>query len=70
MKQQKWFDRKFDFINDASLFPLLLERLEGTRVLLNHKVQAMAKSILKNKVNGKWSIQEHVSHLIYLEPVW
>ncbi|MDW3193801.1 MAG: DinB family protein [Cytophagales bacterium] len=70
MEQQKWFDRKFDFVNDVSLYPLLLERLEGTSARINQKLQNCSKETLISKQDGKWSIQEHVGHLVDLEPLW
>lgn len=70
MEQERWFDRKFHFSGDQNTFPSLLERLEGTPVRLKQKVHATSVTRLTNKVHEKWSIQEHVGHLIDLEPLW
>ncbi len=47
-----------------------MERLEGTSIRLSHKVRDVPEIALKNKVDGKWSIMEHLGHLIDLEPLW
>lgn len=70
MKQIKWFDRKFDFASEQNIFPGILERLEGTSVLLNHKLNAIPKEHLTAKPGNTWSIQENVGHLLDLEPIW
>jgi uncharacterized damage-inducible protein DinB len=70
MKQIKWFDRKFDFSFEQNIFPSILERLEGTPLLLKHKVNKIPIESLILKKYGKWSVQENMDHLIDLEPVW
>lgn len=70
MKQIKWFDRKFDFSFEQNIFPSIRERLEGTPLLLKHKVDKIPSEFLILKKNGKWSIQENIGHLIDLEPIW
>ena len=70
MKQIKWFDRKFNFASDQNIFPAILERLEGTAVLLNHKLATIPEEHLVIKPDGSWSIQENVGHLLDLEPIW
>lgn len=70
MQQTPWFERSFDFSGDPQLFPAMLERLEGTPLRLKRKTSRTSRHFLTQKVNGKWSIQEHVGHLIDLEPLW
>ena len=70
MKQIKWFDRKFDFSFEQNIFPSIIERLQGTPILLNHKINQIATEYLTVKPEGKWSIQENIGHLIDLEPLW
>mgnify|MGYP000087110953 CR=1 FL=1 len=69
MQRTNWFDRKFPPIADNGLFPCILERLEGTPVRLRDKISRI-QSNLTLSVNGKWSIQKEVGHLIDLEPLW
>ncbi|MEM7086897.1 MAG: DinB family protein [Bacteroidota bacterium] len=70
MKQIKWFDRKFDFASEQNIFPAIIERLEGTAVLLKHKLASIPKKDLIAKPDNTWSIQENVGHLLDLEPLW
>jgi len=70
MKQIKWFDRKFEFPSDQNIFPSLVERLDGTVLRLEHRINHILDDHLTIKYNSKWSIQEHIGHLIDLEPLW
>jgi len=70
MNRIKWFERKFDFSFKQNIFPSLIKRLEETPLLLERKIDLISKENLTLKPNGKWSIQEHVGHLIDLEPLW
>jgi uncharacterized damage-inducible protein DinB len=70
MKQVKWFDRKFEFASVQNVFPSIIERLGGTTLRLRHKVDHIPKEHLTIKLDQKWSIQEHLGHLIDLEPLW
>jgi len=70
MKQVKWFDRKFDFSFEQNIFPSIIERLEGTPLILNNKINKIPIEYLTIKKSGQWSIQENIGHLIDLEPIW
>ena len=70
MKQVKWFDRKFEFTFEQNIFPSIIERLDGTILRLRHKIDHIQKERLTIKLDEKWSIQEHIGHLIDLEPIW
>ena len=70
MKRTKWFDRIFDFSFEQNIFPSIIGRLEKTPMLLKNKLSKISNHQLTNKINGKWSIQENIGHLIDLEPVW
>jgi uncharacterized damage-inducible protein DinB len=70
MKQIKWFDRKFDFTNTETIFPSIIERLEGTALRLKHKITQISSDQLHLKFKNKWSIKENIGHLIDLEPIW
>jgi hypothetical protein len=63
----KWMERKFDFSQPAGLFPMTLERLRGTPARLMHIASTLSNEQLKKKINGSWSIQEHIGHLLDLE---
>lgn len=70
MQQIKWFERKFDFDFTQNIFPSILERLSGTSLRLNDKMGKISVEHLTVKPEQKWSIQEHIGHLINLEPLW
>lgn len=70
MKQVKWFDRKFDFTFEQNIFPSIIDRLEGTVIRLEQRVNNISTEILKNKPDGHWSILENIGHLSDLEPLW
>ena len=66
----KWFDRIFDFKTSENILPSLIERLEGTPIRLSHKVRGFSPDFLIHKTGASWSVQEHIGHLIDLEPLW
>ena len=70
MEQTKWFKRKFDFSKEQNIFPSILERLNGTPILLDYKISTISNLDLKVKFYKGWSIQENIGHLIDLEPIW
>lgn len=70
MQQIKWFDRKFNFDSEQNIFPSIVERLSDTPLRLENKIQSIYSSVLKDRINNTWSIQENIGHLIDLEPLW
>lgn len=69
MTPEKWFARRFD-AQPASRFPVILERLRGTPARLEERLRDVAPARLTARVNGAWSAQENVGHLIDLESLW
>jgi hypothetical protein len=67
MERTKWIDRKFNFDFPAGIMPSVLERLRGTHARLNEIAASLSETQLKFKLNGKWSIQEHIGHLSDLD---
>lgn len=70
MKQEKWFERKFNFENTQNTFPSIIERLSGTPIRLEEKLKDIAENILVFRENNTWSIKENIGHLIELEILW
>ncbi|MEO6978356.1 MAG: DinB family protein [Mucilaginibacter sp.] len=70
MKQEKWFDRKFNFESNENIFPSIIERLLGTPARLEEKVRDIPEDILTFSTDKQWSIKENIGHLIDLEPLW
>lgn len=68
MEQVKWFDRKFEFSFEQNIFPSIIERLEGTPIRLQDKVDKIPSEQLTTKFTESWSIQENIGHLIDLDP--
>jgi uncharacterized damage-inducible protein DinB len=70
MKQEKWFDRKFDFENNQNIFPSILERLSGTPVRVEEKLKGISANALIFSLGNTWTTKQHIGHLIDLEPLW
>jgi len=70
MKQEKWFNRKFDFNSNQNIFPSIIERLAGTPARLEEKFRFIPPAIHSIRVDGTWTIKENVGHLTDLEPLW
>jgi hypothetical protein len=51
------------------MFPVYVDRLSGVPARIEHKVGRWPRAILTQRVNGQWSIQEHIGHLLDLEPL-
>jgi len=66
----KWFDRVFDGSLPQGLFPMIVERLRGTPARIDETVRLTSADWLTEQVEGAWSIQENIGHLIDLEPLW
>jgi uncharacterized damage-inducible protein DinB len=70
VKATRWFERSFPSGLPAGLFPGLVERLRGTPARLEEAARELSVSVLTEKPEGCWSIQEHVGHLGDLEELW
>lgn len=69
MTPEKWFERRFD-AQPASRFPVILERLRGTPARLDERLRDVPSARLTARVDGAWSAQENVGHLVDLESLW
>ena len=65
-----WFERRFDLPTDPGLQATLIERLDGTEYRLIAKLSEPDDYDGSAKPDGKWSIKEHVGHLLLLEKLW
>ena len=66
----RWYDRQFEFAFPEDLYPNLCTRLRGTPARVEELVRNCSREVLTRKTDGKWSAQEHVGHLLDLEPLW
>ena len=65
-----WFERRFEFAFPVELYPNVIVRLRGTPARVEELLRRQSRQILVDKPAGKWSAQEHVGHLLDLEPLW
>jgi uncharacterized damage-inducible protein DinB len=63
----RWVDRSFRLDISAELFPEVIERLRGTPGRIEERVAGLAPEVLTRRDGDKWSIQEHVGHLLDLD---
>lgn len=63
----KWADRRFDFNFPVGIFPWIIERLRGTPARVEDIIARIPQSLLTRRLDGRWSIQENVGHLIKVE---
>ncbi len=66
----KWFDRTFAFDIPIWMYPNIVERLRGTPVRLEALTKDVPSKRMIRKDGSNWSAQEHVGHLLDLEPLW
>jgi len=64
-----WFDRKFSFGLAPEMLSVLLERLDGTVLRLEHKVKGASDKLLSEKFDGKWSVKQNIGHLAEVDQV-
>lgn len=69
MSSLAWFDREFSFGKPAELLPFFLERLSGTPIRIVHKVKGLEEDQLGARLEGKWSVKEHVGHLVEVDQI-
>ena len=67
MRITPWSDRQLVFGKGLDELPVLLERVKGTTARLVHITAHVPRERLILRPFGKWSIFEHISHLIYLQ---
>jgi uncharacterized damage-inducible protein DinB len=70
MTPGRWFDRKFELGLGAEAAPAVLDRLRLTPARLVKAVNGLSREVLTRRLEGKWSIQENVGHLLDLESLW
>ena len=61
-----WFERKFTLGLPAWMFPNVVERLRGTPARAAELLRGVAPEILVRRDGERWSIQEHLGHLLDL----
>ena len=69
IEQVAWLDRDFTFDQPVGVFPSLLERLRGTTARAKELASNVSEETLAMRMAGRWSVKEHIGHLIDLEPL-
>lgn len=67
MDVKRWVDRSFHFDVAVDLFPEVLERVRGTPARIEEKVRQVSPPVLTRRDGDKWSMQEHIGHLLDLD---
>jgi uncharacterized damage-inducible protein DinB len=70
MNTSKWFERKFDFNFGVEEYPLIYQRLQQAPDMLAALLLHKPEQQLSHQPGGKWSVKEHVGHLVVLESLW
>ena len=70
MEMLKWFERTFTFDLPKEMYPNVVERLRGTPARVEGIVAGGSQAMLTRRDGAQWSIQEHLGHLLDLEPLW
>ncbi len=65
-----WAEKKFAFDFPADNHPEIIERLRGTPPRAEDRVKGIAKEVLTRRPGNAWSVQEHVGHLVDLDPLF
>lgn len=68
--RERWFDRQFAFDLPLSMAPNVVERLRGTPARAEELTRGVSTRRLTKRVDGRWSAQENVGHLVDLERLW
>ena len=67
MTRTKWIERKFTFDFPEGWIFNIMERLRGTVPRITWLTFPLDEDVLTLKPDSKWSIKEHIGHLIDLE---
>ncbi len=62
-----WLDYKWSFDFPVGMYRAICERLRGTPARLEELLRGADGATLTRQPGGKWSVQEHVGHLLVLE---
>jgi hypothetical protein len=66
VSRMSWFERKFDLGLPVWTLPNVIERLRGTPARVGELTRSLAPGVLARRDGERWSIQEHVGHLLDL----
>ena len=67
MIQMAWTQRTFSFDFPIGVFPGIIERLRGTPARIAELVSGVPDAMLIRRIADRWSVNEHIGHLIDLD---
>ncbi|HWA33340.1 MAG TPA: hypothetical protein VG737_04380, partial [Cyclobacteriaceae bacterium] len=69
MKQLPWFERNLKFGLPAVMLPYYLERLGGTFVRIQQRINGVPDAILSTRLDNKWSVKQNIGHLAEVDQI-
>ena len=69
MEKLQWFERNFNFGSPKGMLPFFIERLEGTVVRIEKKIEGISEEILSIRLDNKWSVKENIGHLAEVDEI-
>lgn len=63
----RWTERHFRFDEPVEMWPVLLERVRGTPARVEDRIRGIPREWLVRRDGERWSIQDHIGHLIDLD---
>ena len=69
-RRQEWKDHVFHFGIDIGWTQNVMSRIQDSAFRIVHHTMNIDDTLLSKRLDGKWSIKEHVGHLIDLEQLW
>ncbi len=67
MRITPWNERQLTFGRGTDELPLLVERVLGTPARIMLLVQGLPLERISMRVTGRWSVKDHLAHLILLD---
>jgi hypothetical protein len=64
-----WLERRFNFGQTPDMLVFFLERMQGTVVRINAKVDGIPDAVLSEQRDGKWSVKQNIGHLAEVEEI-
>ncbi|HET9325203.1 MAG TPA: DinB family protein [Candidatus Eisenbacteria bacterium] len=62
-----WIERRFPFEEPVEMWPVLVERVRGTPARIEDRIRDVPREWLVRRDGERWSIQEHIGHLVDLD---
>ncbi len=69
MESIPWFERKLSFGFPKEMLPYFLERLSGTAIRIEKKVEGKSDALLSERLNNKWSVKQQIGHLAEVDRI-